>query len=365
MADEDDLDLVVVPLQEQIQQDEEALGQVLAHLIHGSGHVHDAEHHGLAGGLRLLGEGLIAQIEGVDERQRGDARLEPVDLLAQRDDAGSVSKHAGARAAPISSPVRGCARDGAPSAVRRAMAPLSERTTSMLLGAPTRGVAGADALELGGAHELVAHQIRQFQVVEQQVEELFARQLEDEVVLALAALAAGPVRSRRRRPLRALHPVTGLELLVAGMDMSRVPPDHGGTPARRCPWTGYRPFAAVDVGDAAPVDGIGHGPLELRLVALQEALPIDGALVLGVDATVDEMGHKGLFVALVALRFSGLESRELGCRSDISRQGPEGAGRNRQPGTTRHRPRSALDMLYCDLRTRRYHSDSSRTCFGV
>jgi hypothetical protein len=102
------------------------------------GHVHDAEHHGLAGRLRLLGEGLVAQIEGVDERQRGDAGLEPVDLLAQRDHAGiGLGDAAASSAASSASSSRMRPRCGAPSAVRRAMAPLSERTTSMLLGAPS------------------------------------------------------------------------------------------------------------------------------------------------------------------------------------------------------------------------------------
>jgi hypothetical protein len=52
VADEDDVDLLVVPRQEQVQQDEEALGQVLARLVHRARHVHQAEHHRLAGGHR-------------------------------------------------------------------------------------------------------------------------------------------------------------------------------------------------------------------------------------------------------------------------------------------------------------------------
>jgi hypothetical protein len=56
-----------------------------------------------------------------------------------------------------------------------------------------RGDAGADGLELRGAHQLVAHQVRQFQIVEQQVEEFLPREFEDEVVLALTALARLPL----------------------------------------------------------------------------------------------------------------------------------------------------------------------------
>jgi hypothetical protein len=50
-------------------------------------------------------------------------------------------------------------------------------------------------------------------------------------------------------------------------------------------------LSAVDVGDTAPIDGLGPGTLQLALVPLQKALPIDGALVLGVETPVDEVGH--------------------------------------------------------------------------
>jgi hypothetical protein len=52
VADEDDLDVLVVARQEQVEQHEEALGDVLALLVHRAGDVHQAEHHRLRRRLR-------------------------------------------------------------------------------------------------------------------------------------------------------------------------------------------------------------------------------------------------------------------------------------------------------------------------
>ena len=86
VTDEDHVDLVVVPLEEKVQQDKESLGKIFSDLVHGTGDIHDADHHRLAGGLGLAFEALVAQIEGVDERQGAHSGLEPVDLLAQGQD---------------------------------------------------------------------------------------------------------------------------------------------------------------------------------------------------------------------------------------------------------------------------------------
>jgi hypothetical protein len=72
---------------------------------------------------------------------------------------------------------------------------------------------------------LVAHQIGQLQVVEQEVQELLAGELEDEVVLALAALAGRPCPPPL--PSATLGPadaVPGMKSLLPGWTMSRVPP---------------------------------------------------------------------------------------------------------------------------------------------
>ena len=66
VADEDDVDALVAPLQEQMQQHEEALGEVLLALAHRAGDVHQAEHHRLGVGHRLLLEAVEADVDRID-----------------------------------------------------------------------------------------------------------------------------------------------------------------------------------------------------------------------------------------------------------------------------------------------------------
>src|SRR5690606_29735127 len=51
---------------------------------HGSGDVHQAEHHGPGAGVRLLDQQVVAQVEGVEEGDPVDARPQLLDLLFQR-----------------------------------------------------------------------------------------------------------------------------------------------------------------------------------------------------------------------------------------------------------------------------------------
>jgi hypothetical protein len=53
MANENELDALVVTCQKQVQQDEEPLGEILAILVHRAGHVHQAKHHRLRDRSRL------------------------------------------------------------------------------------------------------------------------------------------------------------------------------------------------------------------------------------------------------------------------------------------------------------------------
>lgn len=80
VADEHHFDLLVVPLEEQVEQDEEALGDVLGRLGHRAGDVHQAEHHRLGGGVGLLDQQVVLEIEGIEERYPVDARAEPGDF---------------------------------------------------------------------------------------------------------------------------------------------------------------------------------------------------------------------------------------------------------------------------------------------
>ncbi|MCY1174345.1 hypothetical protein D9M73_145430 [compost metagenome] len=80
VADEHHVNLVVVTLEKQVQQDEEALGDVLGRLGHRAGHVHQAEHHGLGAGVGLFDEQVVLEVERVEKRHAVNARAEFFDF---------------------------------------------------------------------------------------------------------------------------------------------------------------------------------------------------------------------------------------------------------------------------------------------
>ncbi|MNH24196.1 hypothetical protein D3C79_841180 [compost metagenome] len=90
VADEHHFDLVVVALEEQVQKDEKAFGDVLGGLGHGAGNVHQAEHHSFRTGVGLLDQQVVLEVEGVEEGQAVDACLEPFDFLLDFLDVGEV-----------------------------------------------------------------------------------------------------------------------------------------------------------------------------------------------------------------------------------------------------------------------------------
>jgi hypothetical protein len=137
VADEDDVDMPVAADQEDVQQHEEALGQVLHRLGHRARHVHQAEHDRFGVGLRHALEPAVAHVERVDigddlaaplaafEQQRqprdlvvGAARLGLFDLLAQRLELASFGRFSEMRRAMLLRMVRGTLRlDGEPVTV--------------------------------------------------------------------------------------------------------------------------------------------------------------------------------------------------------------------------------------------------------
>ena len=90
VADIDHLDVFVGPAQEQIEQDVEALGHLLGGLIHGARHVHQAEHHRLAGRHGPFDEVVEFEIEGVDEGHGCDPPFQLSDLLLKQGNFGKV-----------------------------------------------------------------------------------------------------------------------------------------------------------------------------------------------------------------------------------------------------------------------------------
>ena len=141
VADEDDVDLLVVPCQEQVEQDEEALGQLLATLVHRARHVHEAEHDRLAGGHGRAHAAAKTQVDRVQERNAGNAARSTV--MRASTSAISASSTASSavsgafNAARRSSRSRSSRRLSLPRAMRRPKAPRIERTTCRLLGVPS------------------------------------------------------------------------------------------------------------------------------------------------------------------------------------------------------------------------------------
>src|SRR5690606_11471778 len=103
-------------------------------------------------------------------------------------------------------------------------------------------------------------QIGQLQIVEEEVEEFFAGQAEDEIILALPVGAAA-VASTSGAAVRLTDNVANLVFTVPGQDevaLARVRAER----ERWLPQT-FRPntdiFAAIDLGDLAALQGLAHG----------------------------------------------------------------------------------------------------------
>ena len=141
--------------------------------------------------------------------------------------------------------------------------------------------------------EFLAHQEGQFQVIKEEVQELFLGDLEDELVHALAlvaglALAAAAALAAGRLG----QAVAGHELLVAGVHHFAVAA--GAMVEDRLLKVLVRDtdlLALLHVGDGAVVNGLRYRLLDVLAVTAQEPVTVHRALVLAVQATVNNMTH--------------------------------------------------------------------------
>ena len=137
MAHEDDVDLAIVPREEDVQQHEEALGQVLQRLGHGGRRVHEAEHDGLRRGLRHALEAVVLQVERIDVGDRAPQRDQA--LQARLSSAMWISSR-GVSASASASCARARGRRssfGRRSAMRRARLRRMVRTRLSFAGGPS------------------------------------------------------------------------------------------------------------------------------------------------------------------------------------------------------------------------------------
>ena len=86
VADEDHLGVFVVAGQEEVEQDEEALGDVLACFVHRARDIHDAEHDRLADRLWNAHAVAISQVDRINVRNRAQASGEMLDLCFEPGD---------------------------------------------------------------------------------------------------------------------------------------------------------------------------------------------------------------------------------------------------------------------------------------
>jgi hypothetical protein len=267
-------------------------------LVHRAGHVHQAEHHRLAGGHRRLDPAAKTQVDRVQEgdgadapAQLGDAGLDLVDLPAHRViDAGLRRLQQGqallqfVQLAPLLGAQGNAPAQGA-----------AHRAHHMqVVGRAVAGEAGAVALPLRGLGQLGADQVRQGQVLEEDLHELLLAQAEDEIVLPFAGVAglAAAGATAPLTPLRALDAVTGHVLLVAGVHHLAFAA--GAVVEHRLAHIllgDVHVLAALQVADAAPIDRPAHRFLDLLLVAAQETFTVADRLVLAGKPAIDDLLH--------------------------------------------------------------------------
>ena len=189
---------------------------------------------------------------------------------------------------------RTCRSLGRRSASRRPRALRIVRATLRLAGDAGDRLPGAPGLAGLGLPQGALHHVRQLEVLEEDFEELVARQHEGEVVLGLAvgrAPPAAPAGARRRL----VDAVAGAEGLVAGQHvlaqaaLGRMVEGRLANPVGR-----HRDVAAaVDVGDAALAHRLVDGVLDVGADPPDEAAAVAEALLLRVQPAVDEVRHRG------------------------------------------------------------------------
>ena len=299
VADKHHFDFLVVLLQEQIQQDKEAFGDVLVHLGHGTGYIHQAEHHRTGGGFGLLQVLPVAQVDLVNERNAFDVGFQPRDFLFQHLDLVFMAEGRIeiircafqrlelffqvpdlflARAAQAQTP-----GVGAPKGTHHIQ----------LGGHALGGEARAYITEGFGVLEFFPGQIGQLQIVEQEVEKLFLGNLEGELIhafsvraglalplaLATAALGFGDGVPGHPFLIAGVHHLAPATVAVVEYGLVNIP---GGDAYFLAPF---------DIGDGALLHGIRHRLLDVVAVTAQEPFPVHCALVLAVQAPVNNVGH--------------------------------------------------------------------------
>ena len=141
VADEDDVDPLVFALEEEVQEDEEALGEILLALAHRGRDVHQAEHHRLGARNDRRREAVVAHVDRIDERNGALPPPEALDLGVELADPQLVGDFQGrpwrASASSSASSRSTSAMVGRRSARRRLMLTRIVRSTARFGVAPS------------------------------------------------------------------------------------------------------------------------------------------------------------------------------------------------------------------------------------
>ncbi len=213
VADEDDFGAFVVAFQEQIQQQEEALREFLDVLIHRTGDVHQTEHHRLRRRHRLLQMQVVAQVVRIEKRHAFDPAAQLRQLVLDPPRRHLVTGAFGQykivfeRGHPMSRAAgqRNASRLGDAQRTHH----IQFRRHAIVR--KTR----MHAFEAVGASKVPFDEVRQLEILEHHVEELVLRQLENEVVVAFAAVGCTAATATAASG-RARHPIAGNEFRLPG-----------------------------------------------------------------------------------------------------------------------------------------------------
>ena len=156
------------------------------------------------------------------------------------------------------------------------------------------GIARAMGFILRQLTLLVFLQVRQGEIFKEQIEIFVFRNLKNKLILAFAVGAglALTAASTASAALRALNAVILYEVIVTrvyAIAQAAAPlMKHRFVNIVR--WDGDG-LSALNIGYRALVYGLGDRLFYLRFIAAQKALPVDGAFIFPVQASVYEPGH--------------------------------------------------------------------------
>ena len=276
-----------------MQQHEEALRQLLHLLGHRGRGVHQAEHHRLGGGPGQPLEAVVADVDRVDI---GDGFLAPfldLQLGLQGGDLALAAALALQRRDLLLQRVdlfRLRAVQGDPPGQAAAHGAQHVQAGGRALG----GEAGAGRLGRFFVLDLGLQQIRQFQILEEHVQEFLLGEGEDEFVIALAVGTSVAAAGLAGRALG--DQVAGHEFLVAGRHAVTAAVIAGEAEGRLAHGLGadLDPLAAFDLGHPALLHGVAHRLADVGLGAADEALAVAKALAFRVQTAVDDVHGRPL-----------------------------------------------------------------------